>query len=66
MDETKMANQIWEKIKRNWRALPSYFSDKEPYICGICGNITSEEGRKKKGQTVRQTTEEYCEENCEV
>tara|TARA_R100000455_G_C6251206_1_gene107861 strand:+ start:517 stop:717 length:201 start_codon:yes stop_codon:yes gene_type:complete len=66
VDKTKMANKVWEKIKRNWRALPSYFSDKEPYICGICGNITGEERRNKEGKAVRQTTEEYCKENCEV
>jgi hypothetical protein len=66
MDETKVENQIWETISRNWRKIPTYFSDTEPVICGVCGNITSETPRNKKGQTVCEATESNCKENCEV
>jgi hypothetical protein len=66
MDKTKVENQIWETIKENWRKIPSYFSDTEPYICGICGNITSETPRNKAGETVCEATESNCKENSEV
>jgi hypothetical protein len=63
MDQAKVANQVWEEIKRNWREILTRESDKIFNTCGVCGNDKREAKRNKAGQTVCEATEENCKEN---
>ena len=63
MDQSKMANQIWKEIKRNWGEILARESYQSPVICGVCGNDKREAKRNKKGQTVCEATEENCKES---
>lgn len=66
MDQAKVANQVWEEIKRNWREILTRESDKIFNTCGVCGNDKREAKRNKAGQTVCEATEENCKENQKI
>jgi|GEM_PF-7009571 hypothetical protein len=63
MDQTKVANQVWEEIKQNWGEILARESYQSPDTCGVCGNDKREAKRNKKGQTVCEATEENCKES---
>jgi len=63
MGETKMANEIWETIFKNRGKVSTKESDREPDICGICGNDKSQAQRDEEGKTICEAAEENCPES---
>jgi len=66
VDKTEVANKVWKAFFEDGREVSARSSDKEPDICGICGNDKSKAKRNKAGQTVCEATEKHCKESKKV
>jgi hypothetical protein len=60
---SKVENQVWETIFKNWGEILTRESNKVVDICPVCGNNKEETARNKAGQTVCETTEFDCKES---
>ena len=61
-----MANKVWKAFFEDGREVSARSSDKEPDICGVCGNDKSKAKRNKAGETVCEATERHCKESKKV
>jgi uncharacterized low-complexity protein len=66
VDKTEVANKVWKAFFEDGREVSARSSDKEPDICGICGNDKSKAKRNKAGETVCEATERHCKESKKV
>ena len=66
VDKTEMANKVWKAFFEDGREVSARSSDKEPDICGVCGNDKSKAKRNKAGETVCEATERHCKESKKV
>jgi len=66
VDKTEVANKVWKAFFEDGRKVSARSSDKEPDICGICGNDKSKAKRNKAGETVCEATERHCKESKKV
>ena len=62
MGETKMENEVREKIFSYGRTIFARESNQSPIICGVCGNDKSQTPRNKKGKTICEATQRDCKE----
>ena len=66
VDKTEVANKVWKAFFEDGREVSARSSDKEPDICGVCGNDKSKAKRNKAGETVCEATERHCKESKKV
>jgi uncharacterized low-complexity protein len=66
VDKTEVANKVWKAFFEDGREVSTRSSDKEPDICGVCGNDKSKAKRNKAGETVCEATERHCKESKKV
>ena len=58
-----MANEVWETIFKDRGKISTKESDREPDICGICGNDKSQAQRDEEGKAICEAAEENCPES---
>jgi hypothetical protein len=66
MGQTKLADQIWQKIERDWREIFAGRSDQSTKPSGICCDDEGEAQGEIPGQTVLQAAREHHEKDAPV
>jgi hypothetical protein len=66
LGETKVANEVWEEVKRYWRKIPASQSDQGLELRRILRDYKSQESGEKEREAILETTKVNSKENKEI
>jgi len=66
LGQTKVANEVWEEVKRYWRKIPASQSDQGLELRRILRDYESKESREEKREAILKATKVNSKENKEV
>jgi len=66
LGETKVANEVWEEVKRYWRKIPASQSDQGLELRRILRDYKSQESGEKEREAILETTKVNSKENKKI
>jgi len=66
LGETKVANEVWEEVKRYWRKIPASQSDQGLELRRILRDYKSQESGEKEREAILETAKVNSKENKEI